>query len=243
MSASTVSEILARHGVSRLCHFTPSRNLSHIATDGYLRPTRDLADDVRAVYNPTDLSRFDGHPELICCSLQYPNPYYFAVARQNNATRLFADWVVLLLDPDLCNASQTLYCTGNASRNRGRGAQLGAAGLSALYAPSVAGSSGTYNRTPTHMSCCPTDLQAEVLIPGPVDVDDILGVVVSSAAQAATETVRLRQLGSSSALSLPADRVRWVVAPTFFRKAELVAAIHSGRRPAELEWSAPAVST
>lgn len=227
-----VGDVLNNHGVSRLCHFTPSRNLPHIFRDGQIRATQDLDYDVRAVYNPTDLARLDGHRDRICCTIQYPNAYYWAQAKDQGEARLFPDWVVILLNPDIAADPGTLFCTGNAARQYGATARPGSDGLLAAYAPSVVGSGGrTFSRGPSHLPACPTDLQAEVLVPGPVPMSSVSAIVVGTSEQAETEVARLTQL------SLPTDRVAWVVAPLFFQRYQLASAIQRGVTPAETKWS------
>lgn len=229
---STFAEILAERDVSRLCHFTPARNLPHILGDGYVRATKDLADDVRAVYSATDLSRLDGHQEKICCSIEFTNGYYFAKARIKGEAVLFPDWVVLLIDPIVTSRNGTLFCTGNAARGYGSTAYPGTDGLTALYQASVVGSGGTtFNRSSAHLPCCPTDIQAEVLVPAPISLEDVLAIVVRSDDQARTEVARLRQL------SQPIDSLRWVVAPMLFEREALARAIQTGRRPTEAAWT------
>ena len=50
-----------RRGTTRLCHFTPSRNLQHIAANrAGILATGQLTNDERATFNPTDLLRLDG---------------------------------------------------------------------------------------------------------------------------------------------------------------------------------------
>lgn len=231
MSATTLAEVFAKHGVNRLCHFTPSRNLPHIFRDAQLRATKDLAEDVRAVYAATDLARLDGHRERICCTIEYPNAYYWAKARVEGEARLFPDWVVLLIDPDVALRPGALFCTGNAARLYGATARSGADGLMAAYGPAVTGSGGrTFSRRPSHLDACPTDLQAEVLVPGPISLDALKAVLVDTPDQAATEVARLNRL------SLPVDRVRWVVGPTLFQPLALTSAIQGGRRPDEEDW-------
>lgn len=229
---NTIAEILAERGVSRLCHFTPSRNLPHILSDGYVRATKDLVDDVRAVYTRTDLSRLDGHQEKICCSIEFTNGYYFTIARTKGEAVLFPDWIVLLIDPIVMSRDGTLFCTGNAARGYGSTAYPGADGLTALYQPSVVGSGGTtFNRVSAHLPCCPTDLQAEVLVPGPISLDDVLAIAVKNVDQARAEVARLRQLSQSI------DSLRWVVAPMLFERQALASAIQTGRRPTETAWT------
>jgi len=231
MTTPTLAEVFAEHDVSRLCHFTPSRNLPHIFRDGEVRATKDLAEDVRAVYTPTDLARLDGHREKICCTIEYPNAYYWAKAKVVGEARLFPDWAVLLIDPDVALRPGTLFCTGNASRLYGSTARSGSEGLLAAYAPVVVGSGGrTFTRGALHLSPCPTDLQAEVLAPGPISLDLLQAIVVDTVEQAETEVARLNQL------SLSIGSVRWVVAPTFFQPFDLTRAIQGGRPPDEKEW-------
>ena len=79
-----------QRGITRLCHFTPSRNLSHIAEDrtGILS-AKHLLEAEKTIFNPTDLERLDGYPDHVCCSIQYPNAWYFKKARSRE--RLFQD--------------------------------------------------------------------------------------------------------------------------------------------------------
>ncbi len=219
------------HGATRLCHFTPALNLPHMLRDGQIRPTADLADDVRACFNPTDLERLDGHPDCICCSIQYPNGFYFARARQSGRLRHFPDWVVLLLPLTLIDRPGALFSPRNAASASGGYLQAGEAGLDRCYAPSVAGAGGnTFSRGPNHLPGCPTDQQAEVLVPGDAPITDVVGVVVASETQARSELARLRMIG----LSL--GDIPVVVAPTFFDRNGLSASIRGGRPPVEHLW-------
>lgn len=230
----TIPEILARHEVTRVCHFTPSRNLPHMLRDGELRATKDLAEDVRAVYTATDLDRLDGHRDKVCCTIEYPNAYYWNKAKAKGEAPLFPTWVILLIDPSVLLRSGTLFCTGNASRNFGATARAGAEGLLATYGPAVIGSGDkTFTRQPTHLVASPTDVQAEVLVPGPIPLTAVLAIAVATTEQAATEVAILTRL------SLPVGNVRWVVAPLMFQPYDLAAAIRAGRRPPETLWVPP----
>ncbi len=231
MTGTSVTSVLAERHITRLCHFTPSRNLPHILHDGLLRPTKDLANDVRAVYTATDLVRLDGQPDKLCCTIEYPNAYYWSKARVRGEGPIFPTWVVLLLDPALMRRPTTLFCTGNASRSYGANARPGADGLRASYQPEVIGSGGrTFTRSRNHLASCPTDLQAEVLIPGPIPLTAVQAIAVRTVEQAATEAAILARL------SLPIGKVRWVVAPVMFQPNALASAIHGGRPPTETAW-------
>jgi len=229
---TAVTEFLRSCDVHRLCHFTPSRNLPHIIRDAQIRATKDLSEDVRAVYAATDLARLDGFPDRVCCTIEYPNAYYWAKAKEQGEARLFPDWVVLLIDPEVAAQPGTFFCTGNASRLSGATARPGLEGLQGLYAASVEGSRGrTFTRCASHLQACPTDLQAELLMPAPIEFAAVQAIVVETDDQAATEVARLAQA------SLPIDSVTWVVAPTFFRPYQLAPALQSGRRPNETQWT------
>lgn len=82
-----------------------------------------------------------------------------------------------------------------------------------------------HRRTPHHLRCCPTDDQAEVLIPGAVSKDYIRAVIVADAAQAHREQVRYRVLGLESDFE-------WRIAPALFTPAWSTA-VRQGQRPEE----------
>lgn len=225
-----VQRACRERGISRLCHFTPSRNLAHIACDeiGVLA-SRHLKENERTVFNPTDLDRMDNHEGHICCSIEYPNAWYFETARAKE--HLFPDWVVLLIRPDYLWQDETLFSPRNAAAGYGRMLKGGIDGFNALYAPSVQGSGGrTYERTPNRLPCIPTDDQAEVLIADSILLRDVLAVVVRDEEQAKNEVARLRILGHGR-------RFHFVVASELFDKRRLSGLLRSGLRPREEEWT------
>lgn len=213
-------------GITRLCHFTPSRNLAHIASDptGILSAVHLEADE-RRVFNPTDPERFDGFPDHVCCSIQYPNAWYFSKARRKD--RLFPDWVVLLIRPHYLWNSGTKFCPGNAAAGGGEGVAEGLAAFESLYAPSVRGADGrTYRRLSARPSWLPTDEQAEVLIPDLIEQDDVLGIVVLDEAQAKREVRNLAVLG--------AEAPPIYIAPDFFDPYALSTRLRTGSVPEEV---------
>lgn len=221
-----IDEELKRRGIRRLCHFTPSRNLQHIAAGklGVLS-TAALSDEERAAYNPTDLERYDGRKTHICCSIEYPNGWYFARARDKEP--LFTDWVVLLLRPQLLAQDGTLFSPGNAAAGGGRHLAEGFKAFQSLFADAVAGKNANYVRTPQRLPACPTDQQAEVLIEDRIPMEEILGVAVASEKQGLIEMARLRANGVDPA------QFHFVSAPHMFNKHQLSAVIQNGATPAE----------
>ncbi len=214
-----------RRGIIRLCHFTPSRNLVHIVTDpqGVLA-TKHLTSEERAVFNPTDRERLDGHKGHICCSIQYPNAWYFEKARAKD--RLFKDWVVLFIAPHHLWMPDTKFCPRNAAAGGGYWVREGADAFEALFAPSVSGAYGKSRKRQSHRpGLLPTDEQAEVLIPDQVAPEDILGIAVAGEVQAKREIVRFKMLN---------ERVPPVtVAEDFFKPYRQSARFKSGELPKE----------
>lgn len=225
--SDAIKQAATQRGITRLCHFTPSRNLVHIATDpqGVLA-SQHLQDDDKAVFNPTDAHRFDGFPDHVCCSIEYPNAWYFRKARGQD--RVFNDWVVLFIKPHHLWAPGTRFCQRNAAANSGRNAREGAEAFDGMFAPSVIGAyDRSYTRSSSHPDFLPTDEQAEVLIPDRVAREDLLGIGVADESQAKREIARLETLN----VQLP----RVLVAPDLFRAEWLSQTLRSGSRPTEQE--------
>ena len=216
-----------RRGITRLCHFTPSRNLAHIASDprGVLAAGH-LQDDETAVFNPTDKARLDGYPGHVCCSIQYPNAWYFRWARENE--RLFPDWVVLLVDARYLWQPGTKFCPRNAAAGHGRLVAEGVTAFDSLFADVVEGFD-VYRRGLCHPDFLPTDEQAEVLIPDRISRRHVKGVVVRDDEQAA------REASSLKLLSLAVPRI--VIVPEFFEPHALSLGLRIGRTPSEREYN------
>lgn len=206
-----VAAALRARGVTRLLHFTPARNLPHILGDQRLRAVQELTEDVRAVYAATDPHRLDGHPDKISCSIEYPNAFYLDRVKHKESARNYPDWVFLVLDPLLAATPSALFCARNAAAAGGALLQPGTAGLQACYAPAVPGAYGrTYRRGPHHDPAAPTDAQAEVLVPGPIDLTSVRMIVGPTGEHVAEERARLERVG------LDPDVVPWGVAPQLF---------------------------
>ena len=216
-------------GVSRLVHFTPGRTFTTILRDGHIRSRRDV--DTRSPEDsaPTDQRRLDGHPDKICCSVEYPNAFYFTTVVNRAEHRNFLGWVCLLLDREPMTRRGVLFSPVNAAKGRGCRLRPGRAGLAACYDTNVDG----WRRAPEHLRSAPTDVQAEVLVPGPIAVSLVRGVVVDTPEAAENLIVTARMLG----LADRATRFPWFVAPDMFDGRRLSAAIRRGDRVGEEPWS------
>jgi ssDNA thymidine ADP-ribosyltransferase, DarT len=221
-----IEQQVVSRNITRLCHFTPSRNLPNILKNKIgILSTKDLKDDERAIYNPTDLQRLDGHTSYVCCSIEYPNPWYFDKAREREF--IFKDWVVVFINPKYLWNTSTLFCPRNAASSSGRNIIL-PSGFDKLFAQQQ----GNQCRSATHLSCCPTDNQAEVLIQDKIHLSDISGVAVVSEDQARNEIARLNMLNISL------EGIRFFIAPDLFQKKILSSKISSGVRIEETLYQA-----
>lgn len=216
-----------RRGITRLCHFTPSRNLGHIAENprGILA-SQYLRRDEKAVFNPTDSERLDGHPNHVCCSIQYPNAWYFRTARQEEP--LFRDWVVVFIRAHYLWRTGTKFCPRNAAAWHGRLIGEGPKAFHQLFAATVEGSgSRTFTRSSNHPEFLPTDEQAEVLILDQIEREDVMGIAVRDDPQARREVAALKLLGRRPPPIL--------VVPQFYDPKALSGLLRAGRVPRERE--------
>ncbi|MBN2642089.1 MAG: DUF4433 domain-containing protein [Victivallales bacterium] len=208
--------------ITRLCHFTQSRNLAHIFDDPFgLCSTRTLQSHDMP-HNPTDPDRYDDRDDLICCSIEYPNTYYFVKVREHD--HLFKDWVVLLIEPSYLWHSETCFCPCNAARSHGGYIQTGIQGFRSLYAATSPGIS--FSRPVGHLPAAPTDIQAEVLLKDPIPLESITGIAVQSEEQAQREICRLNLQGIL--INKPI-----YIAPDLFKRTTLSGLIQRGVRAIE----------
>lgn len=231
-----VAATLAAMSVARLVHFTPARNLSKILRDGAIRSVTEMEADARAAFARTDLLRLDGHPDKISCSLQYPNGFYLDIARHKPDMVGYADWVFLLLDKQVAATVGTLFSTRNAAAG---GAVPGVDGLTACYADQTVGQGGKlYMRGASHDPGSPTDVQAEVLVPSPIPLSAVYGIVFPSSEAAAEEEGRLERLSAT----VPAT-VRWIIAPGMFGKWSVSDAVTRSAYLTETDWTPGSATT
>jgi hypothetical protein len=223
-----IKDDIVRRGITRLCHFTPARNLAHIlAGKTGVLASKHLSVDEREVFNPTDVERLDGYPDHVSCSIEYPNGWYFRKARAKE--RLFEDWVVILIKREWLWQRGTKFSRRNAAAGRGAGVGGGFAAFSEMFAPQVVGAYGKlFVRDSRHPGWLPTDEQAETLVQDTISLTDIIGIAVASESQAKRESARMRLLRQSH----PA----LVVAPALFDANRLSSLIRQGRRPEEVEY-------
>ena len=220
-----------RLGVTRMCHLTPLRNLLHIASGEGLLSVAQLEDE-RAIFDQQDLDRFDNHPDLISCSIEYPNVWYLR-KRRKEATplqRLFPEWVCLLIDRKYLWQPSTEFCPRNAAASSGTLLRPGYEAFCELYADHVSGAQGISRGRNAKPQSCPTDDQAEVMIHRHIPLEDANTIVFADEEQATNNLGALRLLG------VPIENLNFLICPTFFEIA-LSSLLRSGRTPTEVAWT------
>lgn len=209
--------------ITRLCHFTPSRNLRRILKSPQGLLSTDQLRRLNKKFIPTDIKRLDCHTDHVCCSVQYPNSWYLRKVAERQDS--IVDWVVLLLCPSYLWKDGTKFCDKNAAAESGGRVRPGLKGFNALFADQVPSGETEFYTRDSKPLCVPTDDQAEVLIPDHVDRDAIMGLVFPSNAQAKREFNRLKKR------KLPT--LRTFIAPTLFCPQELSRMLRSGQLPKE----------
>ena len=170
--------------ITRLVHFTRIQSLEGIIGDRRIESTRRLLESGRMtgrMIERNDDKRLDGYLDFVCCSVEYPNVYLLHEYRQRNPDQ---QWVHLCLKPNILALKTTKFAPVNAASELGTQVNGGIDGFSAMFEKHLPGRS--YVRKKTHLSNCPTDLQAEVLVKDSVPLSAIDEVIVESAADAAT---------------------------------------------------------
>ena len=167
-------DILKARGVTRLCHFTTLQSLTHIIfSESGVLASSSIRSDIK---NVTDEMRYDGELDYVCCSIEYPNSWFLQKAMEDNADKIFRDWITLYIDLDILKLKAVKFCPCNASTERGR---YITDNISALFADPVFCKREFY-REPNMLSCCPTDGQAEVLIKDSIPREYVIGIAAGN---------------------------------------------------------------
>lgn len=187
----TIEDFVRMRGISRLVHFTPLNNLLGIYEIGalwakskiesYAKEHNDcfLLDYIR--WN--DGLRLDGRCDCINMSVQRINHALFDRFRKKFAQ---CDvWCVLEFPPTLLERDGVVFTIGNAASSyvRAHGSGCGIKALKAMFAdPVVVGNCyGTTMSTRGGVpKNCPTNRQAEVMIPGAISCSEVSGIVFAN---------------------------------------------------------------
>jgi len=226
--STEMEDFLTKAGVTRVVHFSPAKNLDGIFSDGMIRDAVQLSADAQPHYTVTDEARIDRQPNLICASFEYPNVYYQRRAMQKPQFVNYPGWVCFLIQPEVVLREGTLFHPCNAATGSGVYGLEGLEGMTRMWAsPSIP---GARVRQATHLGSVPTDLQAEIQIPGPILLSEVQAIVAPTPGRA-------RELyGHLDDMGLKPERVEWRSAPLFFDATGLARAIQQGLEVPETVW-------
>jgi hypothetical protein len=175
----SVAEIVARRGITEVMHFTTNHGVLGMFAVGAVMPRQKLPEEkyLEHVYRPNAAVRKDpawtGHVSL---SISRVNTEFFGVSQYwHSETDVW--WAIVSLDPVILGHDGVVFVTTNniyPARIRGTGA-----GLEALFADTVAGKFATVQcRVPGIPDSWTTDVQAEVLYPGPISTSHVRRIYV-----------------------------------------------------------------
>lgn len=209
-----VSQSIRDRGITRLCHFTSIRALERIAEDRALIDRQTLEDrDQGCAFN--DPYRHDGQRHHVCFTLEHPNVWMMDMLSSRAPQK--REFVILCISPSEMERDNVLFSPGNAATKYGDSLAPGEAGFNRLYL-TITGPRAPSRRV-NHARSCPTDLQAEVLIPGPIPLSSALCVVTASEENSGY----VRHVLSANEVKLPV-----VVQPKFFSHSDITSAVWSG---------------
>ena len=196
-------------GITRLCHFTKSKNIPYILGElNGILSTETIPLQIREV---NDVNRFDKRLDYICCSLEYPNIYYLDKIRDND--KLFKEWVILAIDPSIIVDRECLFSPVNAATESGKYIKGGRIGFSQLYSNNVITKKRNIIRSSRALKSCPTDIQAEVLIKDEIPKEYIQSIIVENEDQGRIQKIKLKYLNLESQINV-------IVAPELFQKEQ-----------------------
>lgn len=173
-----VYDYLLKRGVTRLCHFTKTKSFVHIlnSSDGILA-TSFIKSDVK---EQNDMNRLDNNLDYVCCSIEYPNSWYWEKVKSRDNDAIFRDWIILCIDLEIIKHQKIKFCPCNAASGNGRYIREELSVFDEMYKEELSVSGKLRFRTHKMLACCPTDDQAEILIYSDIPLRYIKGIVVGS---------------------------------------------------------------
>lgn len=165
-----IKKIINDREIKSVFHFTRVENLSNILTKGIL-PRNKLTLDI-AIFN--DNLRADGKLDHSSFSISFPNHKMFYRLRSADPE---SKWAILVFKPNLLMKHNCLFYPINAASS-----SVSLKSLDCFQGAEALESMFTYddeNREDFLELCDPTDVQAEVMIPGVIAMDDLKGCILS----------------------------------------------------------------
>ena len=159
-----IKKIVHNRKITSVTHFTRVENLKSILRYGIM--SRDKIQFLYPEYLYNDPSRLDKNMSHTSCSISFPNADLFYKWRQRYRD---SNWAVLILHPKILWEKDCLFYPTNAASG-----VFSAYDLNDLKGAQALENMFTYHadlREHYLEDCDPTDLQAEVMIPGRIDLE------------------------------------------------------------------------
>lgn len=179
---------IRKREIDTLMHSTHvTINLPQIFQDGFIDTARGLRSRLgeraeRLLHDPRRFESFAVGHDYINCSVTVPN-YELLYARSKSAWS--SEWAHLILNIELLEQEETLFCAVCAAQENGKHVQCGPCGFVAMFDERVAewDRTGLVKNEPTHP-------QAEVLVHGARPLSSVVEILVGDG-QTAMEVERL----------------------------------------------------
>ena len=174
-------EEIKRRGITRVVHITPVQNLKLILQNphGLVASAYINNKDVKI----NDHERWDRHTGFVCCSLEYPNYYYYERVSKPILEEP-SPWVVLEIDPEVICRNETRFCPTNAAFSKGAYVNKGFDWFQQLFREDTYTSvtmfgkrTKTTSRVDGMPENLPTDIQAEIMPFKNVPLDNISAIL------------------------------------------------------------------
>jgi len=176
-----INNLIQEREIKALYHFTTTINLLGIFSIGRICPRyeydtlRNLADEnlYGDYLDHMDDLRLDGLSNYVNTSLSHPNVYLLEAYKARKDLAHYS-WCILCLDPHLMERPDTMFSVTNAASASATeyGIRDGVNGFNQLFLDEVITRKGKFTRRGL-LPEYPTDIQAEVLIPGGIPLDAV----------------------------------------------------------------------
>lgn len=169
---------LKSRGVTRLCHFTRIDSLVNIITSpSGILATQFIQNDIK---KQNDDVRADGVTDYVCCSIEYPNSWYWDKLKRRDQDHIFREWAILCIDIEIVRYRKIKFSPCNAAYCSGQYIMQDLSLFSELFAENTRVGQKNYFRSPLMLPCCPTDGQAEILIEHDIPLRYIKSIIVGN---------------------------------------------------------------
>jgi len=205
-----IIRLIREREITALYHFTTTINLLGMFSIGRICPRseydtlRNLADEnlYGDYLDHMDELRLDGLNNYVNTSLSHPNVYLLQAYKSRKDLAHYS-WCILRLDPHLMERPETLFSMTNAASASAAeyGIRDGVDGFNQLFSDEVITRKGQFTRRGLPPEY-PTDIQAEVLIPGAIDLDTVKAVYFETASDLHGCASAFKLMGHADAVEL-----------------------------------------